>query len=230
MSSKYQTPLNTINSFKNSSKICPQIQSKNNSTFKPSSLYYSQSKTHNEEQSKNSYITRSYLQRNNNNKQNLEKESPRNTFNLSQYKRMTEKKEKNKRTIQDKSFEPTERKINHSFYFSDFNKDKKRDNQMNNKYEYRSTYIPNNNNNLNKLNQKYQIHEIKNINNNKNNVNNNNQNRYNNTINYKERRTNTHITNKRYKNDYRSNELSTKKEYTNKSYQGIMSRSCKDAS
>ena len=162
MSNKFKTRITTETLQSNTSNEYPQIQGNNSRltyTSKPSSIYYSQSKAYNEEQSKNSYIPRhTYLQRNNNNYRNLQKESPNSNFNLNLYKRMTEK---NKRSEQEKSFEPSERKAHHSFYFSEFIKDNKKDEPIN-KHEHSSTFFFMKNYDQNKLNQKYQIHEIKN--------------------------------------------------------------------
>ena len=188
-------------------------------------------KNEKEELPNNSNLSRYSKFQNSSIQNNPQKLSSNSSYNI-KYKRFTEKDENNQKISQEKSFQANQNS-NHSFYVSEFTKDKTSIDQ-DKKLKNRSTFTLKNPT-QSKLNEKYYIHEInynkKNENNNKNNnirINtdyNINKSRYNNENsknNFKERKTTTHVTNIRYEKEKenKNNEQFKKKEYTNKSYQG----------
>ena len=208
-------------------------------TSQSPSSYYSKTKDEKEYQStfKNPSVN-SNLQKHVNTDSNIQKISPRNTYNINKYKRFSEKRE-NQRPSLEKSFQGQENS-NHSFYVSEFTKSK--NNNLNNnalknqnqiKYNIREINLTKDDNTNNKYNRfintnsySYSNSNRYNTNNNNNNDSNINKNRYNNTSNnnnnpnYKERKTTTHISNLRYEIEKKDNEPTNRRIYTNKSYQG----------
>jgi hypothetical protein len=276
MSTNYsQTRVKTENRANYTSKIFPRSQGNNYRLAYPSnspSTYYSKIQSEKEIQPNNLNLGRySRQQKDINIEQNSIKKSPRISYNLNQYQKISEKLEKNQnlnqRSFQEKSYEPSQRSTNHSFFVSDFSKYKINTNQdknndqkpsytlrfpiqtkLNEKYLIDNNKDNTNNeisinnvlhndvisssynsNNYNIINNSNIINSISNNLNNSNIISNlnNNKNRYDssstNNINYKERKTTTHINNLRYDKDKdkKLNEPTNKREYTNKSYQGI---------
>ena len=192
--------------------------------------HYAKIKNEKEDLPNNSNLSRYSKFQQISNQNNPQKLVSNNSYNT-KYKRFTEKDEKNQKLSQEKSFQANQNS-NHSFYVSEFAKDKKSIDQ-DKKLKNRSTFTLKNPT-QSKLNEKF-IHEInyskKNENNNKNNnirINtdyNINKSRYDNENkknNFKERKTTTHVSNIRYEKEKekKNYEQFKKKEYTNKSYQG----------
>ena len=248
-----QISLKTENRSNYTSQIYPRSQGNNYNLPYPStspSIYYSKINNEKDNQLNNVNIASRFSrqQKETNIDQNLPKKSPRTSYNLNQYKKITEKLVEKPKILQEKSFEPIQKNTNHSFFVSDFSKsrsnlsniaqDKKDEQKPNYTLKYPLTtnitdkYHINNykehTNNIDRSNNMDNTIGYTSINSINNNIINNlssNRSRYDNiisnNINYKERKTTTHVTNLRYDRDKKiTAEPTSKREYTNKSYQG----------
>ena len=164
------------------------------------------------------------LQKNVKYSQNFTKKSQISSYNQNRYKRMTEKKERNPKSFQEKSFQAP-KNTNHSTYFSEISSVRYTEPEQEKKNIYKSNYKlkqPTSYTSNEKNDRHMTVYST--ISNYDNLTNNNNRNRYSNNnsniFNYKERKTTTHITSLRYNRDKKINDSIEQKEYSNMSYQG----------
>ena len=124
MSTTYnQIRVKTENRSNYTSQIYPRSQGNNYNlayTSPSPSIYYSKINNEKDSQLNNLSITSRFSrqQKETNIEKNLPKKSPGTSYNLNQYKKITDKLVEKPKILQEKSFEPIPKNTNHSFFVS----------------------------------------------------------------------------------------------------------------